>query len=503
LALSTLIDLLERSFDKNTENDAIYYSPNSYSYGRIREAINRLAQSFLSLGIKKGDRVAILLPNLVQFPITYFAALKAGAVAVPLNFLLTRSQIQEQLVLVEPAIIVVWQNILSKIEPIPAPINCKVVVLGDHVPEGFTSLTRLIAYAEPIKSTPEIFAEDVAVIVFTAGNSGNPKAVQLTHESIITVCRAFRAAFMIDSSESFMTVMPLFLAISQVAILNTAFIAGSKLILHPTFEVPAIADLIHEQGASILVGNNAMYRTFFDAAIEPEKLSSLKYCISFGDILSQEILDTFEKKYGIHLYESYGLCEATTFVTLNRTDGEQRKGSAGVPLESIHLKIVNTQGEMLPEGEIGEILVHGPSHMKGYLGQPVEDEKVIEDGWLHTRDLGTIDSHGYLYVLERAENVIFKAGFQVFPHEIETLLAEHPQVAEVAVIGVPEAVHGEEVKACIVPKPDAQVDAAEIIEYCRQRLELYKCPKYVQVMKSLPKSPTGRILKYQLKNNLI
>lgn len=501
--MSTLIDLLERSFDKNSENDAIYYSPNSYPYGRIREAIHRLAQSFLDLGIQKGNRIAILLPNLVQFPIAYFAALIAGAVAVPLNFLLTRSQIQEQLALIEPEIIVVWQNILPKIDPGSIRLNSKIVVLGESVPEGYQSLTHLIAYTEPIHSRPQILPEDVAVIVFTAGNSGNPRAVQLTHESIITVCRAFRAAYMIDSNESFMAVMPLFLAISQVAILNTAFIAGAKIILHPTFEVPAIAGLIQEQHATILVGNTAMYRTFLDAGIERDKLSSLKYCISFGDILSREIVATFEKKYGVHLFESYGLCEATTFVTLNRMDGEYPPGSAGLPLDAIHLKIVNGQGETLPENEVGEIRVLGPSLMKGYLGQSVEGEMLIEDGWLCTRDLGKIDSQGYLYVLERMENVILKAGFHVFPREIEALLAEHPQIAEVAVIGVPESAQSEEVKACVVPKPGVQPDPTAIIEFCRQNLELYKCPKYIQVMKALPKSPTGRILKYQLKNNPI
>jgi len=501
--LSTLIDLLERSFDKNSENEAIYYNSSSYRYGRIRDAIHRLAQSFLDLGIQKGNRIAILLPNLVQFPIAYFAALTAGAVAVPLNFLLTRTQIQEQLALIEPEIIVVWQNILPKIEPVSTRLHSKIVVLGDSVPEGYRSLTHLIAFTEPIHIRPQILPEDVAVTVFTAGNSGNPRAVQLTHESIITVCRAFRAAYMIDSNESFMAVMPLFLAISQVAILNTAFIAGAKIILHPTFEVPAIADLIHEQHASILVGNTAMYRTFIDAAIENDKLSSLKYCISFGDILSQEIVDAFEQKYGVHLFESYGLCEATTFVTLNRIDGEYPPGSAGLPLDSIHVKIVNEQGESLPENEVGEICVLGPSLMKGYLGQATESEATIVDGWLRTRDLGKIDSHGYLYVLERMGNVIFKAGFHVFPREIEALLAEHPQIAEVAVIGVPETAHSEEVKACIVPKSGIQPDPAAIIEYCRQNLELYKCPKYIQMMKALPKSPTGRILKYQLKNSLI
>lgn len=501
--MSTLIDLLERSFDKYSENDAIYYSPNSYTYEQIREAINRLAESFLDFEIEKGNRVAILLPNLVQFPVTYFAVLKAGAVAVPINFLLTRSQIQKQLELTNAKIIVVWQNILPKIEQYAKENGIKVVVLGDDIPEGVPSLTRLISQTEPVKNLPEISTDDVAVIVFTAGNSGNPKAVQLTHESIITVCRAFRASFMIDSSESFMAVMPLFLAISQVAILNTAMIAGAKIVLHPTFELPAIAELIDEQNASILVGNSAMYRTFVDATLDKEKISSLKYCISFGDILSQDILDTFKQKYGIHLFESYGLCEATTFVTLNRPNGEHRAGSAGLPIESIHLKIVDEHGEMVPENEIGEILVRGPSLMKGYVGHAPDDDAVIVDGWLRTGDLGKIDALGYLYVIERMENVILKAGFRVFPREIETLLSEHPKVAEVAVIGVPEAVHGEEVKACIVPKAGTQIDIVEIIEYCRQNLALYKCPKYVKVMRTLPKSPTGRILKYQLKNNLI
>jgi len=499
--VSILIDLLERSFEKYKENNVIYYHSENYSYERIEEAINRLAQGLLAKGIGKGDRVVILLPNLVQFPAAYYSILKIGAVVVPLNFLFSEEELEKQILQIKPTALIVEGNFLNKVLRIANNENIHLIVLGERIPPKCIHFTKLIATSKATAPRVEIRNEDTALIVFTAGNSGEPKPVELSHEALAMNCQAFRNAFMINSADNFVAAMPLFLAVSQTILLNSAFIAGARIILHPMFNPKALAELIKTQQATVLLGNAALYHSFLDEAIQPEDLMGLKYCIAYGDIFNREIYNRFEEKFGPKLFESYGLCEATSLVTLNRTNGERRKGSVGLPIENVYIKIVDNHNNLLNENEIGEILVQGPSLMKAYPGLPEETMAAIPDGWLRTGDLGKIDELGYLYIIERKQNVILKDGFYVFPKEIESHLLTHPNIKEVSVIGVPEEIHGEEVKACVILQPETNVTAEEIIDYCRQRLEVYKCPKYVQFLQALPKSPTGRILKYRLKEN--
>lgn len=497
--MSTLIKLLERSFEKYAKNDAIFYNQNDFSYERINEAINRLARGLIELGIKKDDRVVILLPNLVHFPISYFATIKIGAIAVPMNFLFSGTLLRSQIQTIAPKAVITWYNILSKLEWISGMPDVPIIVLGENIPPNFISLTKLLATTSPMDTSIDVEDNDPATIVYTAGNTGDPKGVVLTHGAIAANCLSFRHSFMLNPNERFVSALPLFTAISQIAILNAAFMSGAKVILHPSFDSEAISSLIESQQGTIIIGNSAMYRSFLDAPITKDSLKSLKYCISYGDTFQQETLDAFEEKFDQKIFESYGLCEASTFVTLNRTNGEHRKGSVGLPIDGLYLKILNEHGKPVPENEVGEICIQGPNLMKGYFCTTDKNQTAgIDNDWLFTGDLGKLDSEGYLYILERMQNVITKAGFMVFPKEIEMYLLTHPKISEVSVIGVPEPPHGEDIKACIVLKKDQTTSAAEIIEYCQQRLELYKCPKYVQFFQTLPKSPTGRILKFHL-----
>jgi len=498
--LSSLTELIDRALEKNFSKTAIYYNQEAFSYQKIGEAINRLAQGLIDTGIKPGNRVVILLPNFVFFPICYYAIIKIGAVAVPLNFLYSGSELAEQIQRVAPNAIIIWDNLLNKIKELPAQSDSKLIILGDNrLPES-TELRKLIAKSPPLSEFPDTKDEDTAVILFTGGTTGSPKPVELSHLALISNSQAFRQAFMLNSTEIYLAILPFFLPITLTGTLNSALFSGATLVIHTGFEIQMLANLIKQYAVTILVGNNMLYQAFLDANVPADDLRSLKYCINYGMTFQSDLHHSFEEKYGKILYESYGLTEATAFVAINRAYSEHKKGSAGYPLENLHVRIVNDQGETLGENEVGEIVIEGTNLMKGYPGLPEETSRVLKDGWLFSGDIGKMDEFGDLFFLERKQNVILKSGFYIFSHEIEKHILAHPDVQEVAVIGIPEG-SGEEVKAFIVPRADANLTIAEITKHCQQVLENYKCPKYIQILQSLPKGPTGKVLKYRLKEN--
>lgn len=498
--MSSLTELIDRAFEKNLAKTAIFYNQEAFSYQKIGEAISRLAQGFVDKGIKPGSRVVILLPNFVFFPICYYAILKIGAIAVPLNFLYAAGELSDQIQLVKPDAIIVWENLLNKIKESPAIANTKLIVLGENrLPEA-SELRRLIAKSPPLSKAPHINDDDTAVIVFTGGTTGRPKPVELSHQALISNCQAFRQAFMLDSSEIYLAVLPFFLPIALTGTLNSALLSGATLVIHTGFEVPALVNLISQHAVTVIVGNKMLYQAFLDPNVNADDLRALKYCINYGMTYQSDLHQSFEEKFGKNLYESYGLAEATALVALNRTYSEHKKGSVGSPLEQVHVRIVNEQGDTLGENEIGEIAIEGANLMKGYWGMPEESAQVLKDGLLLSGDIGKIDEFGDLFFLERKQNVILKAGFHIFSHEIENHILMHPKVREVAVIGIAEG-NGEEVKAFVVPQENVTLAPNEISQHCQQQLENYKCPKYIQILKSLPKSPTGKVLKYRLKEN--
>ncbi len=498
--MSSLTEIIDRAFEKNFAKTAIFYNQEAFSYQKIGEAINRLAQGLRDKGIKPGNRIVILLPNFVFFPICYYAILKIGAVAVPLNFLYTGNELTEQIQLIAPQAIIVWENLLSKLKETPAKSMAQLIVLGDNRWSEASELRKLIAKSPPLTHFPAVKDDDSAVILFTGGTTNRPKPVELSHQALISNCQAFRQAFMLNSGEVYLAILPFFLPITQTGTLNSAMLSGATVVIHTGFEIQALAELIKQYEVTVLVGNNALYQAFIDAEIPPDLLRSLKYCINYGMSYQAKLHQAFEEKQGITLYESYGLTEATGFVAVNRTYSEHKKGSVGNTLEQIHVRIVNEQGETLVENEIGEIVIESSSLMKGYPGMPEETARVLKDGWLYSGDIGKIDEIGDLFFLERKQNLILKSGFIIFSNEIENHILTHPKVLEVAVIGVREG-NGDEVKAFIVPQENVMLTPNEIINHCQQKLENYKCPKYIQILKSLPKGPSGKVLKYHLKDN--
>lgn len=499
--MSTFVNSINRSFEKYETKNAFIYGDETFSYGRIKEAIDRFAQCLVDSGVGKGDAVVILLPNLVQFPISYFAAISIGAIAVPVNFLHSRTQLQSQLNSIQPRAIIVWDKILPKTEPYISSGTQSVFVLGENVPFEYQDFTRMLTETEPATQFPEIADDDTALIVFTPGNSGEPKAIEMSHGALSKCTLMFRESFLLNSSESFLAAMPLFLIVSQIVLLNSVLFSGANVLLFPAFNNRAILNRIKELNSVVVFGNKSLVCRLFTDGVPGDVNEKIKYCIVYGDCESPNDVEVLAEAMDGRFFEGYALSEAGAFVALNRESLGRRKGSVGLPMEGVYILVVDELGNPVAENEAGEILVKAPGMMKGYWKQLESDSHLMPDGWFNTGDIGRIDSDGYLHVLERKENVILKDGFYVFPREIELCLAEHQNIKEVAVVGVSDATHGQEVKACIVLQQNTSVSPSEIKSFCQNQFELYKCPQHIQFYTQLPKSATGRILKYLLKES--
>lgn len=501
--MSDFVELFEKSISKYANNISVIFNEQEFTYNQLNIAINRLAQGLLNNGFQKGDRIALILPNYVQFVICYFAILKIGAVVFPINFLFDEVQIQELFNRVKISGIITWEGLTKKVRQAALELELKspLIVLGENIPDDFTDLIKLIAASEPLKNNIDTADEDTAVILHTSATTSNPKAVELSHKNLFSNCTAFREYFLINSNDCFIAATPLFHPLSLTAVLNTGFCFGSKINLQAYFNPLSILNSIKKHRVSIFVGMPSIYQALFDLENTNDALESIRFCISSWQSLSESLLKSYKDKFNKTIYEAYGLAEATAFVTVNQLDQEQKAGVVGRPLNQITVKVVDEQGNDVSEGELGEIIVRGPNVMKGYVGQPEESEKTFRGNWLHTGDMGKMDETGTLYFIERKEYVIIKGGFHVFPREIELHLLKHPKIKEAVVLGFPDEVQGQEVKACVVPQDGEGIKPQEIIDYCQEAFAVYKCPKLVQFYEDFPKSSTGRILRYKLKND--
>jgi long-chain acyl-CoA synthetase len=281
--------------------------------------------------------------------------------------------------------------------------------------------------------------------------------------------------------------------------MNAVFCAGGKIVLVPHFSPEAVFENIKREQVTIFAAVPTMLKMLVDFEGPVADLSSVRWLLSGGAKLERSLLEEFEQKFGIPVHEGYGLTEASPVVTFNPQGFDRKPGSVGIPLRDIEIRIVDENGEELLPGEEGEIVVRGPNVMKGYLNRPEATKEILRDGWLYTGDIGYTDEEGYLYIVDRKGDMIIKGGFNVYPREIEELLSHHPSILEVAVVGVPDPVQGEEVKAYVVLQPEARASSNEIIAYCMSQIAKYKCPKYVSFVQSLPKNALGRVQKHLLK----
>jgi len=498
--------LLEQAAQSHSEQVALTFDNQHISYAFVKESVDRLACGLKKLGLEPNDRVALLLPNVPHFVISYFALLKIGVSVVPLSFLLKHDGLSRQIKDAQVRGIIYWEGFRSTVHQAVSSLSGIDFhfVLTEKAETGEIRLQHLMEVNEPLEETVQITPDDTALIIYTAGTTGFVKGTELTHSNTLSNTEACCQFLKLTPDDCAIGVIPMYHPLGQTLVMSTFFQAGARIVLLPRFDTAELIEIIASEKPTAFIGVPNMYRALLDQpTLKDANLSSLRYCLSSGDAMPPEILSAFEKVCGIPILEGYELTEASPMVSFNSLVRERRAGSIGFSLPGIEVKIVDESGNEVKYGEVGEIIVQGPNVMKGYWNQPVATEKALRDGWLRTGDLAILKEDGFCYVVVRKQHVIIKGGFYVYPNEIEKALLEYPAIREAVVVGVPDPIHGEEIHASVVVKDGERVDQEELISYCDGLMITYKCPRRIHFVVSLPRGPTGKVDRDEVRQTII
>jgi long-chain acyl-CoA synthetase len=501
--------LLAESTRAYPDRTALVMGPSTLSYAALDNQARRFAGVLRELGIEPGDRVALMLPNIPHFTIAYFGALYAGAIVVPLNVLLAGPEVAYHLADSHSRVLVAWEGFLDAARAgfveWGDSEHLVVVSSGDVKPElGHKEhdFAALLAAAEPVGEIPATTAEDTSVILYTSGTTGKPKGAELTHFNMFFNAHYSRTLLLPLTPDTIaLATLPLFHSFGQTVMHNAVIAAGGTVVLVPRFEPAAVLELMQQHKINFFGGVPTMYFALLNHPdADQYDLSSLQFCVSGGSAMPVEVMKAFDAKYEVNILEGYGLSETSPVASFNMLDRPKKAGSVGLPLWGVEFRLEDADGNVVDAaGEPGEICIKGHNVMKGYLGKPEATREAIKDGWFHSGDIGVRDEDGFYFIVDRKKDMIIRGGFNVYPREVEEVLYAHPAVAEAAVIGVPNPSHGEEVKAILALKRDAEAGADEIIAFCKTRLAAYKYPRIIEFLDDLPKGPTGKILKRELR----
>ncbi|WP_331000556.1 AMP-binding protein [Streptomyces luteolifulvus] len=486
------------------DHSAVIYESEHFTYGWLWEQARRYAAVLRANGVRPGDRVAMLLVDTPQFPVVYFGVLAAGAVAVPLNVMSTASEIDHVLTDADARFLVCAASLLAQARGAAEPLGTVLLTVGPG-PAGTVDLQNTAQDTAPIDDSAVREPDDVAVVFYTSGTTGEPKGVMLTHRNILyNVERMVTTPYMFRSDDVLLGCLPLSHGFGQICGMLTGFRAGISIVMMPRFSGREALALMAKHRCTVLMGVPTMYFKLLDAAAQGEQVPRLDRVYSGGSALPVKTLEDVRSTFGCPVYEGYGMTETSCSVAYHYPGVTFRSGTVGVPITGITVGIARPNADrvdLLPVGEVGEIVVRGPNVMAGYLGRPDITAEVLIDGWFLTGDLGRLDGGGYLTVVGRKKDLILRGGYNVYPREIEEILVGHPAVAQVAVIGVPHPELGEEVWAIVVPaRPDDVTSGSddEIIEWGKQRLAAYKYPRRVEFTDALPMGTSGKVLKRML-----
>jgi long-chain acyl-CoA synthetase len=504
----SLAQMLENTTEKFPDKVALVFQGINITYSSLLNMVLRLATGLASLGVKKGDRVAIMLPNCPQWVISYFAVLKLGATVVQTNPMYVERELALQLDNCAAETIIAMNALYPRIENILGSSNLKNVIcvafpgeVGNPKAISFESLLK-----ENSPNPPEVVIdpkEDIAVLQYTGGTTGVAKGVMLTHSNLLSnVVQTSNWLPLEEGEERFLVVLPLFHVYSMTLNNNVAVFIGGTQYLLPKFDIDTLMKVIDSFKPTIFPGAPTLYIAIINhPKVQEYNLKSIKACISGSAPLPVEVAEHFNQLTGGMVVEGYGLSEASPVTHVNPFSHNVRVGTIGLPISDTEAKVVDieTGTRELAPGEVGELIVRGPQVMKGYWNMPEDTAHTLKEGWLYTGDIAQMDKDGYFSIVDRKKDTIIAGGFNIYPREIEEVLYAHPQVLETAVIGVPDPYRGETVKAFIVLRPGQQVTKEEITTYCREKLASFKVPQYVDFCESLPKTTVGKILRKALK----
>jgi long-chain acyl-CoA synthetase len=493
--MTNLASILDFSAAEQPDRVAIRLDDLTISYRQLSDAARRVASLLGSADLSRGDRVGLMMPNIPAFPVAFYGALTAGAVVVPMNPLLKSREVAYYLGDSGARLLFVWREFAGEAAKGAADVGAEVIAVDD------VDLSSAVAGHSPVTSSAAADDTDDAVILYTSGTTGQPKGAQLTHGGLTRNARLTAETLLRNHPDDVMMgCLPLFHVFGLTCGLNATVLAGGTLTLLPRFDAGKALDIIARDRVTIFEGVPTMYAGMLHhPAADSADTTSLRVCVSGGAAMPVEILRGFEEKFGCMILEGYGLSETSPVASFNHPHRPRKAGSIGTPVEGVEMRLVSDAGDLVPAGEVGEIAIRGHNLMKGYWGKPEATAEAIPDGWFRTGDLARVDEEGYYYIVDRKKEMIIRGGYNVYPREIEEALHEHPAVAEVAVIGMPHAELGEEVGAAVALKPGADATPAELQQFVRERVAAYKYPRRVWLVASLPKGPTGKILRREVR----
>ena len=486
---------LTRSAAEHGDQTAIRLDDVTVSYRALAEDSGRVAALLRRRGVGPGDRVGIMLPNVPEFAAIYYGILQGGAVVVPMNVLLKKREVAFYLGDPEAKLVFAWRDFAEAASPGAAEAGADCILLGPG------ELGTLLEGADSGASVVDRAGDDTAVILYTSGTTGTPKGAELTHSNLGRNVEAVLRMWHFTADDVVLGALPLFHAFGQTCALNAALAAGSALTLLPRFDAGRTLEAIQRDRVTVFEGVPTMYSALIH---HPERerydTSSLRLCISGGASLPLEVLRNFEEAFGCPILEGYGLSETSPVASFNHPDRPRKAGSIGTPIEGVEMALLAESGEAVKQEEVGEIVIRGHNVMKGYWNRPdATAAAVTPDGWFHTGDLARVDEDGYFFIVDRKKDLVIRGGYNVYPREVEEVIHEHPAVRECAVVGIPHAELGEEVGAAVVLKPGAVTTEAELRDFVKERVAAYKYPRRVWFLDELPKGPTGKILKREIR----
>jgi long-chain acyl-CoA synthetase len=466
----------------------------AFNYGLLDQASARVAAMLRSKGVGPGDRVGIMLPNVPYFPAVYYGVLRAGGVVVPMNVLLKAREVGFYLSDPQVKVLFAWHDFLPAAEQ-----GAEDAGDVEVVPVKPGEIEGVIFAHEPDEEVAERAGDDTAVILYTSGTTGKPKGAELTHDNLRRNVDVSVGLFDLGVGDVIFAGLPLFHSFGQTCTMNAAVRGGGTITLLPRFDPGRALEIVARDRCTVFEGVPTMYGALLNHPDrERHDVSCLRVCVSGGASLPVEVLRGFEEAFGCKVLEGYGLSETSPVASFNHPDRERKPGSIGTPIEGVEMKVVGDDGEELPPGEVGEVLIRGHNVMKGYWNQPEATAEVMKDGWFATGDMARVDEDGYFFIVDRKKELIIRGGYNVYPREVEEALYEHPAVREVAVVGVPHDELGEDVGAAVVLKDGAEAHADEIRSFAKERVAAYKYPRQVWFADELPKGPTGKILKREI-----
>jgi long-chain acyl-CoA synthetase len=512
-----LATLLEDSARRHPGRDAVVLGDTRLTYAQVDAAANQVANLLASLGIGRGDSVALSCPNVPYFPIVYYGILKAGATVVPLNVLLKGREIAYHLNDSGAKAYFCFEGTADLpmgtdgYAGFQLAAGCEHFFLITADPTAASPIDGVATLGEAVEGRPGSFDtvgtddSDTAVVLYTSGTTGQPKGAELSHANLVLNALTSNRLFgsLATEHERHLVTLPLFHSFGSTVQMNAGFSVAATLVLLPRFQAQQALALLQQERITFFAGVPTMYWGLLGALDDSVDVSAIaagmRVAVSGGASLPVEIIKQFKERFQIQILEGYGLSETSPVATFSDPEREPRAGSIGIPIWGVEVKLVDAEWKTIDgAGEVGEIAIRGHNVMKGYHNRPEATAEVMRDGWFRTGDLARRDEDGFYYIVDRAKDMIIRGGFNVYPREIEEVLLTHPAVSLAAVIGVAHDSLGEEVKAFIIRKEGSETTEDEIIAWAKENMASYKYPRIVEFAQALPMTATGKILKREL-----